>query len=70
MAIAEIAFLLGFSEANAFHRAFKPWCGRTPADLRRSVAQPAGTRRLGREALPGEEHSRPRVLFLSGGSHS
>jgi AraC-like DNA-binding protein len=36
MAIAEIAFLLGFSEASAFHRAFKRWCGSTPADYRRS----------------------------------
>jgi AraC-like DNA-binding protein len=33
-AIAEIAFLLGFSEASAFHRAFKRWCGRTPAEYR------------------------------------
>lgn len=35
MAIAEIAFLLGFSEASAFHRAFKRWNGSTPADYRR-----------------------------------
>jgi AraC-like DNA-binding protein len=35
MAIAEIAFLLGFSEASAFHRAFKRWCGSTPADYRK-----------------------------------
>jgi AraC-like DNA-binding protein len=35
MAIAEIAFLLGFSEASAFYRAFKRWCGSTPADFRR-----------------------------------
>jgi AraC-like DNA-binding protein len=34
MAIAEIAFLLGFSEASAFHRAFKRWSGSTPADYR------------------------------------
>jgi AraC-like DNA-binding protein len=36
MAIAEIAFLLGFSEASAFHRAFKRWFATTPADYRRS----------------------------------
>jgi AraC-like DNA-binding protein len=36
MAIAEIAFLLGFSEASAFHRAFRRWSGRTPADYRQS----------------------------------
>jgi AraC-like DNA-binding protein len=34
MAIAEIAFLLGFSEASAFHRVFERWCGRTPAECR------------------------------------
>ena len=34
--IAEVAFLLGFSEASAFHRAFKRWTGRTPSDYRES----------------------------------
>lgn len=37
MAIAEVAFLLGFSEASAFHRAFKRWSGVTPAEHRRSA---------------------------------
>jgi AraC-like DNA-binding protein len=36
IAIAEVAFLLGFSEASAFHRAFKRWTGTTPAEYRRS----------------------------------
>ena len=32
--IAEIAFLLGFSELSAFYRAFKRWTGTTPAEVR------------------------------------
>jgi AraC-like DNA-binding protein len=36
--IAEAAFLLGFSEASAFHRSFKRWTGRTPAEFRKAAA--------------------------------
>ena len=32
--IAEVAFVLGFSEPRAFHRAFKRWVGATPAQWR------------------------------------
>jgi len=34
MSVAEIAFLVGFSEISAFHRAFKRWTGRTPVTFR------------------------------------
>lgn len=32
--LGEVAFLTGFSEPSAFHRAFKRWTGRTPSDYR------------------------------------
>jgi len=35
VSIAEVAFLLGFSEPSAFHRAFKRWTGHTPAQYRK-----------------------------------
>jgi AraC-like DNA-binding protein len=34
MSLAEISFLLGFSEPSAFFRAFKRWTGRTPLERR------------------------------------
>jgi AraC-like DNA-binding protein len=30
VSILDVAFLVGFSEVSAFHRAFKRWTGRTP----------------------------------------
>jgi AraC-like DNA-binding protein len=40
--LTEIAFLLGFSEQSAFHRAFKRWTGMAPSHYRR--AKQAATR--------------------------
>lgn len=34
LSLGEIAFLLGFSHVNAFHRAFRRWTGQTPAEAR------------------------------------
>ena len=36
LSVAEIGYLLGFSEPSAFHRAFKRWLGVTPVEFRRS----------------------------------
>ncbi len=35
-AIADVAFLLGYSELSAFYRAFRRWTGTTPAEYRTS----------------------------------
>jgi AraC-like DNA-binding protein len=41
MPIREIAFLLGYAQAKAFHNAFRRWtAGRTPADYRAQYRPP------------------------------
>jgi AraC-like DNA-binding protein len=36
VSLAEIAFLLGFSHVESFHRAFRRWTGETPLTYRAS----------------------------------
>lgn len=39
LALGEVAYLLGFSEPSAFHRAYKRWTGQTPMAARQSRRQ-------------------------------
>jgi AraC-like DNA-binding protein len=37
--LIEIAFLLGYSEVSAFHRAFRRWTGSTPSEYREQIGR-------------------------------
>ena len=36
MSVVDVAFLLGFSDPSAFHRAFRRWTGLTPREFKRA----------------------------------
>lgn len=38
LSVHEAAFLVGFSDASAFHKAFRRWTGRSPSDYAREAA--------------------------------
>jgi len=40
VAVAEVAYLLGFAEQSSFNRAFRRWSGQTPTQYRRRAAGP------------------------------
>lgn len=44
LTLAEVAFLVGFTEPSNFHRAFKRWTGMTPAEARRRGSAAPGAR--------------------------
>jgi AraC-like DNA-binding protein len=35
LSIGEVAFLVGYSDTSAFHKAFRRWTGHSPRDHRR-----------------------------------
>ena len=43
LSISDIAYILGFAEPSAFHRAFRRWTGRTPAAIRARPTGPANS---------------------------
>jgi AraC-like DNA-binding protein len=45
LSIAEVTYLLGYSEPTAFHRAFKRWHGTTPQAFRAGVSGSTDSRR-------------------------
>lgn len=46
LALAEVAFLVGFSDPSNFHRAFRRWTGTTPAAFRERARAPSDDPRI------------------------
>jgi AraC-like DNA-binding protein len=59
LSIAEVAYLLGYSEPAAFNRAFKRWYGETPQTFRQRV-------RRNSQRLPAARHGSSARRPLSG----
>jgi AraC-like DNA-binding protein len=59
--ITEIAYMLGFSEPTAFHRAFKRWTGRTPAEHRRGTGTLPPPARAADDPVKGTSPRAPRA---------
>ena len=45
VSVAEVSWLVGFSEQSAFTRAFRRWTGSSPTEFRRGAATPPSTLR-------------------------
>jgi AraC-like DNA-binding protein len=41
LTLADVAYMLGFSDQTTFHRAFVRWTGRPPGSYRRAPLEPA-----------------------------
>lgn len=64
VSIGEVAFLLGFLDVSAFHRAFRRWTGNTPAEYRRGAgnaprAADAAAQKASRANLSGRDPGAP-----------
>ena len=71
LALAEIAFSLGYSEVSAFNHAFRRWVGQSPGDYRRlravhfkSAAAKKGLKPMARLVAYGHAGIDPKIMGL------